>query len=638
MRGHNPLIVDKFKGFWSRGDLEACPIDHSTEFINCKTIESGFQTRDGLAVAIQTSANVLRMYNYPDAGVGDGFLVLESDNKIYHYYGGISGGVPSFTKFQVSNAITNMTDFAFVSITGHAYISPSSSSNLGGLTGEFVYFYDGGGVNMMRHAAGVAPTNADGALAAANSATAGNVQAGIHVFGVVYETNSGFLTQIGPDTLATVTATGTKSVDLSNIPIFSGGGGTLVIARWLVASAFINAIDYTGDPRQYQLFFIPGGVINDNTTTTLTVNFYDASLDEDASYLLDIKPTIPAVSGLGTYHNRMIAWDSVDYGINIAMVSYAGEPEAIDAVSGLIEVPLEGTGITYCQEYRDVLYVMKFNRMIAFTDNGDVPTSWPSADIDQGLGCGKNGLSIVGDNGGGTNIEFLIMINEQGIYTFSGILNVPELSWKIKDYWASLTILNINVGQIGAFTDPLHQMLYIVIPELNTILVGDYSDGLDQINIKWSKWEFANAPTCICLFDKDNKLMVGFDQGVHWIEIGLTNDTYAGGSAAAIPNPTMITAQLPQGQDDNILHFGAIRPRVLGSGNLRTEIYGLDQVYFQILAVYAMGVSPGNEPVILCNLLSQRARIQFQTTAINETMKFSRLTLFIKPTYTSYPM
>lgn len=636
MRGHDPLVVDEFNGFWSRGDLDACPADHFTDFINFKTIESGYQTRDGLAVAIATSSHVLRFYNYPDASVGDGFLVLLSDNKIYHIYGGISSGIPSFTTFQVSNAITNMTDFAFVSYSGHAYISPSTATNLNGLPGEFVYYYDGGGVNMMRHAAGVAPTNADGALAAANSATAGHVQAGIHVFGVVYETNSGFLTQIGPDTLATVTATGIKSVDLSAIPIFSGGGGTLVIARRIVASVLIQAADYTGNPRDYQLFFVPGGTINNNTATTLTVDFYDSELIEDASHLLDLYSSISACGGLGTYHNRLIGWDG-DAGINVVLVSYAGEPEAIDQVDGLLEVPLEGSGITYCQEYRDILYVMKFNRIIAFTDNGDVPTAWPSADIDQGLGCGKHGVSIVGDNGGGTNIEAFLLINEQGIYVFAGTLQTPELSWKIKDYWRSLTILNINVGQIAAYTDPLNQFLYIVIPELSTILAGDYSDGLNHEKIKWQKWTFSNAPTGIALFDKDNKLMIGFNQGIHWIESGQTADTYSGSSAAAIPNPTSISALLPQGQDDSIFHYAAIRAKVVGSGNLRTTIYGLDQVLSSVLNVVAMSTSPGVEPVILCNLLSQRARIQFSTTAINETAKFYRVTLFIKPVYTGYP-
>src|SRR5882724_6921558 len=209
MRNHDPILIEDMNGYWNRGDIDTCPPEHFTEFINHKTIEGGFQTRDGVRV-VKASTSPLRIWPYPDSGVGDGYLELRADNKIYHVYGGISFGVPSFTVFQVSNAITGMTDFAFVSINGRAYISPCTSTNLGGLSGEFIYVYDGGGVNMMRKAAGTGPTTAEGAMTAANSATAGNVEAGIHVFGVVYETNSGFLTQIGPSTAyPTVNADGT---------------------------------------------------------------------------------------------------------------------------------------------------------------------------------------------------------------------------------------------------------------------------------------------------------------------------------------------------------------------------------------------------------------------------------------------
>lgn len=642
MRGHDPLLVEELNGYWNRGDTDTCPPDHFTEFINHRTIESGFETRYGVR-EIKASTSPLRIWPYPDSQLGDGYLELRSDNKIYHSWGGISAGVPSFTTFQVSNVITGMTDFAFISINGRAYISPSTSTNLGGLPGEFIYVYDGGGVNMMRKAAGTGPTIAEGAMTAANSATAGNVEAGIHVFGVVYETNSGYLTQIGPSAAyPTVNATGGFKVDLAAIPIFGGGGGTLITKRHIVASKLIDPTTYNGDPASYQLFFVPGGTIANNTTTTLTVNFFDSELIDDASHLLDLLPELPSVSGFGTYHNRMLAWDIADDfgdandGINVCMVSYAGEPEAIDTINGFIQVPRLGTGITYCQEYRDVLYVMQFNKISAFNDNGDVPTSWPSAVVDQGLGCGKYGVVQVGIYGG-INVENFITLNDQGIYMFTGNLATPELSWKIKDYWRSINFADIILGKVQGYNDSLNQFLYIVLPNQGTILVGDYSDGLTAEKIKWSKWTFSNTPGSILLFDKDNKLFISFPSGIHWIAPLTTNDTYAGASAVKIPDPIVIGALLPNTNDDNQMHYCGARLRVSGSGTLRCKLYGLDNTVTNTLPNQTLSTTPGKEYFLLGTLVSQKARLEMKTTGINETFKVNRYTLFSKAIYTSYP-
>lgn len=636
MRDHEPLEIEELNGYWNRGDIDTCPPDLQTEFINWRFLESGFTTRYGVSPADTQNVNVLKIYPYFDAPAGDGFLELRSDNKIYH----IVGTIGAWTTFQVSNAITGMTDFGFFSVNGRAYISPTVSTNLSGLTDEFVYVYAGNQTTMMRKAGGTPPTLAEGNMAAANSATAGNVEAGIHVFGVVYETNSGFLTQIGAVT-PTVNADGTHKVDLSAIPIFGGGGGTLITKRHIVASKLIDPALYNGDPLSYELFFVPGGTIADNTTTTLTVNFFDSELITTAANLLDLLSEIPAGGGIGSYHNRMLVWDyeqTATTGQNIAtvLVSNAGEPEAFNTVNGILQIPREGTGITFCQEYRDVLYVMKFNKIVAFNDNGDVPTSWPNAVVDQGLGSGKRGISVVGIYGG-TNVESFITLNDQGVYLFTGNLTTPELSYKIKDYWSTITPVNINTGKVRAYTDSLHQILYIVIPEKNTILIGDWSNGLTAEKIKWSKWTFDNTPVDIMLFDKDNKLLFGTSTGVHYINSAVTSDIYNGASAVKIPNPTFISAMLPNEPDDNLIHFGGVRYRISGSGNLLSTYLGMDSVLTNTLAAIALSNTPGREPFLLANLVSQRARLQFTTTVINEVAKVNRVILYTKDIYTGYP-
>lgn len=87
-----------------------------------------------------------------------------------------------------------------------------------------------------------------------------------------------------------------------------------------------------------------------------------------------------------------------------------------------------------------------------------------------------------------------------------------------------------------------------------------------------------------------------------------------------------------------ILHFGSIRYRVTGSGNLRTTLLSLDDVNQQSLPVYAMVSSTAKELSILANFRSQRSKIRIETTAINETFNISKIVVFIKPTAAGFPM
>lgn len=637
MRDHTPIKIEQFGGLWARGDEETCPYDHSTEIINLKFIESGLETRDGLEVAVGGS-NILRMYYFPDASnAQEGFLVLKSDHKIYHIYGDSLEN-----SFIVSNAITLMTDFAFLSKNGKAYISPTVIDNAGGVPGEFLYIYPGDNVTMMRKAGG---TRITGSLTAANSGTAGNVEAGIHVFGVVAETDSGFQTQIGPATLPTVTADGTKKVDISTV----AAGPSTTVKRFIVGSKAISTGLYTGNPKDYELFFIPGAVINNNTGGgSITVNFYDGELVDSAAHLLDLFADIPAGGGLGTYHNRMLIWgigdDTTHYTnptfVNEVLVSGPDDFESFDSIDGLLLIPRDGLGVTYCQEYRDILYVANFNRTYGFNDNGDAPSSWPSTVLDQGLGIAKKGISSIWTYGG-INTESIIILNDQGVHVFTGTFNKPELSYKITDFWKTLNKSNLRNGAIHSFTDATNQLIYINIPQFNMVLIADYANGLTADKVRWSKWTFASAPNTISLFGKDNKLYIGMSTGIHYIKAAKTDDTISGSSAAAIPNPTNITAFInvpdqPE-EDDNIYHFGAIRTRINGSGVVIPKLYSMDDITSNVLTNITLATSPGKEPITLANMITQRARLEFKTTAKDAHMIINRIIIYSKLMYSMYP-
>lgn len=89
--------------------------------------------------------------------------------------------------------------------------------------------------------------------------------------------------------------------------------------------------------------------------------------------------------------------------------------------------------------------------------------------------------------------------------------------------------------------------------------------------------------------------------------------------------------------DGGILHFGAVRYRVTGSGNLKTFLRSLDNVKNKQLSNTVMAAINDIEPTRWANFTNQRAQIEFKTTEINEVFNISKIIVFVKPVATSYP-
>lgn len=498
MRDHQPIVFDQFNGLWARGDKEETPMDHFSECNNLQFVgSSGFAVRDGLGrhqTIGSPLSNVLRMYNYPTADKNT-ILVLVSGGMIYHV-------VDQATMFGPILTIPAMIDFGFVPYAGRAYITPFFTEQVGdlnrerGLQNNFLYVYKGDGT-AARKAAGNKPTvNITPALGGA-----GHTDAGVHIFGYVYETDTGYLT--APAGLVSFTTTALQAVDFTTI---ANSPDIFVVKKHLVASKVIQT--YNGDVNGYQLFFVPGATIPNNTVTTLSnISFFDQELLLDASHLLDNFAEIPAGVGLCTYHNRLCIYTEYD-NISLVRVSSVGEPEAISQIDGVLLVPPDGNPITNAAELRDVLYVTKRNKTVSFVDNGDIPATWPLGGVDNAMGCGVHGIATVVD-AGSSNVDFLIVGCYTGITLFNGRYIVPELSWKVSELWGNQSFKTLN-RRIQIVNDSVAQKMYIVLTD-RTVLLGDYNNGFDPKKIRWTPWSFATNVNTLALVNV-NELLLGCDQ------------------------------------------------------------------------------------------------------------------------------
>lgn len=434
------------------------------------------------------------MYNYPTTDKQT-ILVLTSGGNIYHV-------VDDVTIFGPILTIPAMTDFGFVPYAGRAYITPFTTEVVGGLNrerglqNEKLYVYKGDGT-AARRAGGNPPTTN---ITATNGA-AGHTDGGLHIFGYVFETDTGYLS--APGGLVSLTTVDLQSVDFSTVAISAQG---FVVKRHIVASKVIQ--DYNGDVNGYQLFFIPGATIPNNVGTTLSnVSFFDADLLLDASHLIDNFAQIPAGVGLTTYHNRLVTYAEYD-NISLARVSAPGEPEAISQIDGILLVPPDGNPITNAAELRDVLYVFKRNKTVSFVDNGDIPASWPLSIVDNAMGCGVHGIATVLDSGS-ANIDYLLVGAYKGLTLFSGKYILPELSFKIQSLWGSQTFKTDN-RRIQIVNDSFEQNIYMVMTD-RSVLYANYANGFDPKSIRWCPWTFATKVNTLCLINI-NELLLGCDQ------------------------------------------------------------------------------------------------------------------------------
>jgi hypothetical protein len=512
-RDHEPLVIEDFEGLWQRGDPESAPSDHFIQADNINYFHSGVETRDGVANYLTENdqpLQVLRVYDYVTQ-TGQTLLVLTVGGKIFHIKKSNAGAItPILT-------IPAMEDFGFVAIAGRAYITPfktytnpNGEKYQLGIQNEFLYVYTGTGV--ARKAAGQPPS---GAALALSSGAAGLTDTGIHLVAVVYETDTGYLTALGPEVFGMLDYTGLNKINVNSIPV---SPNSFVKKRHLVSTKAIT--NYNNDQTGYQFFFIPGGNIDNNTANSATVEYYDADLISDASHLIDNLSAIPSSVNLNTYHSRLVMVGefgtsetlvNLPIGItdnrSIVRLSAPGEPESISKIDGLLIVPLDGNPLTNVQEFRDVLYVFKRTRTFAYSDNYDVPSTWQEEVLDQGMGAPVHGIATVLDTGG-VNIDYLLIADWSGLMMFNGTYAQPELSWKIEDFWRGMNRNEFHAIQV--VNDSINKKVWITLPDpyRKTLLHANYSNGLNAKDIRWAKWNFDIRAYAIALIETD-RLIIG---------------------------------------------------------------------------------------------------------------------------------
>jgi len=86
-----------------------------------------------------------------------------------------------------------------------------------------------------------------------------------------------------------------------------------------------------------------------------------------------------------------------------------------------------------------------------------------------------------------------------------------------------------------------------------------------------------------------------------------------------------------------ILHFGAVRMRITGFGNLKMKMMSLDEYLEHTIQPLQIAIDSNIQPTRLCNFKQQRAQFELATEEINEFIRVNRIIIFAKEIYTDFP-
>jgi hypothetical protein len=599
---YEKVTLNDFKGLYKRGIDDNCPPDHSTVCTNVIHKRGQFMTRYG--------SRISKPYTWPIKRI---FVSTINANLVPVTLD--TNGIIRYDSTVILND-ARIIDFVGLNMFDKTFILPIIASGpTSGL--KMLVLFDNAGTIAWRNVGGI-PPEAPATMGLLEVA-GGNISIGAHYFAVSYITSTGFTTPPGPFvpnfstgafTPALLTATGSKKVNIFQIP--TGPVGT--VARQL----FVTQADLL------TYYYLPGGLINDNTTTTLSnIDFFDTDLVISADSLFDNRTDVPAAiawGGLDKYHGRMVVLGTAN---DLVLMSNSGDAESFSTLTGYIQIPSENDGNTVSSTFQinDNLYFTKPIGIFVTPDNGDNPSTWTIIPIDGGVGSiGYGTSSITAHQAHLTTAETVLISDLDGLFLFNGIVIRPPLTYKIENIWKQYVTVN-TLKQISVFVDPFHEEIYVQLPGYPTILVCNYGDGLDPMAVRWSTLDFNHTITTITMSTLPDdefiyclRFVMGGTNGIYKYHEGITGDTIAG---STFPIATVWDSAMIPINVGGINVFRGIRLRGFsknpGGGYINPSV-ATEDGNFVNLPSWLTTYKPGQDYFRQLNQMSEKLTVQIANT------------------------
>lgn len=623
------IVISGFKGLHYRSPNQTpnnVPPDHLTNCNNCIFPGQNLVgTREGITTFI-TGTSVGNTvishvgYSIVRSGVNQTSIIVLIKTAGGSYIVQDTGTSTYFT-VNLTGAPNPPDDIVGINIYGRCFLSLRAVGkafyNSAGDISNSTFFFDG--TNFIE-CAGAAPTSAP----TLTQTLTGIVPAGIHTVAYCYYYKYGYISP--PSTAASITSDGSHNIYISGLP---GSYPTNVLGVVLLIT----------QANQTELFFVSASGLTPGpspgneyiTVTATSYNDFDTSLIESADYLQDLLTYIPSCASIKFYNGRLMLIGC--HGIeNLLLCSNQESPETFDQINGVITLPIDfaieeaNSGLIINATF----YIIFPNGTMNTQDNDGEPATWPLNFTDAGLGGWDTGVSNFGAKFVDI-LDYAFVCSPRGVMLFTGSYHDTPLTYKIEALWRTINTNNFWKVQIAH--DIWAKRIYVSVPlggspNNNYILMGDYQEGLDPTNIKWSQWFFTGItylPKIMMLVYADSGTgqnvgqiltIAGIDQIIYTISnTQYTDNSYTGGNVIIPWQIYTFAAFLPKSPGSvNIYNF--LRLNISFTGSIIVQAFNADQsTTYSIRSFNDFPISyQGQELETLMNVLTEKIIIKLAAT------------------------
>ncbi|MGH9484546.1 MAG: hypothetical protein ACRD1F_05780 [Terriglobales bacterium] len=405
LQSYTPVPLEQFGGLVTNWPPEMLDRDLMAEATNIRYTQSAVSIREGLSLAMATpsGAAVRGLVDYVQLDGTEQPLVFDDDGNLY-----IESPAGSGT-------LVKSDPGSPVALPAGAWMNGASAYNrayLGfgnGLTGTATpASFDGTNLDPVTLAAPAAGASG------ADSATVGNIAAGQRWGVVLFKNRAGSLSI--PSLPFQWTAAGGKEAVISGIPLGPASCIARVLAFTVAGGSEAGPYFYIEDPQLVNGVNETVTVLDDNVSTSLTVNFDDdylgASEDASGQFRGMLLPSVQGV--LFSQTTQRLLWWGDPAQPSTVYCSEPGDAGLYLGDTGFFQVA-EGSGlkVTACFEFRNQLYVALERGLYLVTPNDGDPATWSITHISYSVGvCSPRALAV------GT--DFVFLVHSTGAYLFDG--------------------------------------------------------------------------------------------------------------------------------------------------------------------------------------------------------------------------
>lgn len=471
-------------------------------------------------------------------------------------------------------------------------------------------------------------------------AGAGNVSEGVHRFGYIVETRTGFVGKPSPVNVFDAHAPVSFTV--------ASGGRALTMGLTLntpADAAFVHPIMTRVDNPDRWYFVpgaataVPGGALG--WVISIPIDISDERLADSAEEANDqfdaLAQTLAGASPIGVssvaaYGNRQVyIADNKAYFSEPDDYQYITEAGHVVQTQGQRRIVSGGT-------LRESFYMIGPSWTHAVSDNGDLPSTWASpTEV-----SGSIGTPAVQGVEWRTAGEYAWVASPSGFYLFTGQYGSRPISYYQTPEWERINWAAPYAVQVR--DDYVDQKVYVSVAldantEASNLLVWDYARGMTPEDVDFVLYNLPSNFSGLGLVQthdtRETQLWIGPSTAGQVLRRSKGSHVdYNGQLVASVYETGLILG--PADRSKRINQFGGIGYAIEGSGTLTVTVFGPDRVRQILAETQTLSVGPGQtfERKLYC--LEENISIRFEVSGAGSWFDLTSLRVYWKPYATNY--